>query len=339
MKSITPVVKPPIVDRLAFVLPWGLDPDADQSKLIAPVRLQIAKAIEAGRCERAYPKGGRYRENFRIKLNGGNSAFVQIGALQPSRQKGGIRIMVNPARFASGDAEQLNRVMQRIVGTSYNALLRRPLLNNIDFAVDVTGACLDRILVAYSNAQRHTMFGKRINAYGHIEGYNFGSLTSDYMVVAYNKSQERVHAAILALVKSGIGTESLKSNAVKQLKRVRRGPHVMRVEVRGKKMRGLRLSELNSLPNRFARFRFADLNAAGMALPELTELSFLALCRDSGVKAALAAFKHTEHARQVHAYWRSRQAAWWQPEPLWQQACEAVCEIGLFPDDAFAPLK
>ena len=335
MKSITPVVKPPIVDRLAFVLPSGIEPIADQEELIAPIRRQIAKAIEAARCERAYPKGGRYRENFRIKLNGGSAAFVQIGALQPSRQKGGIRIMVNPARFALGDAEQLNRVMRRIVGPEYDELLMRPLVNNLDFAVDVIGARLDRTLVVYSNAQRYTMFGKRIDARGHIEGYNFGSVSSDYMTVAYNKYQERIHAAILTLAKSGAGIEGLKSNAVKQLKRVRRDPHVMRVEVRGKKMRGIQLSELASLPNRFARFRFADLNAAGVELPRLIELSFLALCRDSGVKAALAAFKHSEHARQVHAYWRSRQAAWWRPEPLWLQACEAVQEIGLFPEEAF----
>jgi hypothetical protein len=33
----------------------------------------------------------------------------------------------------------------------------------------------------------------------HIEGYNFGSVSSDYFVVAYDKSAERVHAAILLM--------------------------------------------------------------------------------------------------------------------------------------------
>ena len=65
--------------------------------MLKPVRRRIAKAIEAGTCERAYPKGARYRENFRILLEGGSHAFVQVGALIPERQKGGIRMVINPA--------------------------------------------------------------------------------------------------------------------------------------------------------------------------------------------------------------------------------------------------
>jgi hypothetical protein len=107
--------------------------------------------------------------------------------------------------------------------------------------------------------------------------------------------------------------------------------------VRGKKLRGLPLCKLDSLPNRFARFKFADLNATGAALPRLTERAFLAMCRQDGLKAALDAFKHTKQARKVNAYWRSHQASWWKPEPMWQQACDAVREIGLFPDSAFEP--
>ena len=59
------------------------------------------------------------------------------------------------------------------------------------------------------------------------------------------------------------------------------------------------------------------------------------MCRQDGVKAALEAFKHTKHARKVHAYWRSRQAAWWKPEELWQQACHALRETRMFPPEAF----
>lgn len=93
--------------------------------------------------------------------------------------------------------------------------------------------------------------------------------------------------------------------------------------------------KLDSLPNRFARFKFADLAGAGNMLSPLTERAFLAMCRQDGVKAALEAFKHTKQARKVHAFWRSRQATWWTPEPLWQQACEALREVGLFPNAAF----
>ena len=70
-------------------------------------------------------------------------------------------------------------------------------------------------------------------------------------------------------------------------------------------------------------------------LSPLTERAFLAMCRQDGVKAALEAFKHTKQARKVHAFWRSRQATWWTPEPLWLQACEALREVGLFPNAAF----
>jgi hypothetical protein len=61
------------------------------------------------------------------------------------------------------------------------------------------------------------------------------------------------------------------------------------------------------------------------------------MCRQDGVKAALEAFKHTKQVRKVHAFWRSHQANWWKPEPLWLQACAALRAIDLFPDEAFEP--
>lgn len=338
MKTVTPVVKRPVVDRLAYILPWACEPYHDQDEMLKPVRLRIAKAIDAKRCERAYAKGSRYRENFCILLNGGSAAYVQIGALIPMRQKGGIRVVINPAKLCDGDAAQLNRVMRKIIGREYDQLMQRPLINCIDFAVDVYHASLTRMLVSYSNAQCHTVMAKRIAQNCHIEGYNFGSVSSDYFVVAYDKSAERVHAAILKMLKatkSGVGIESLKANAVKQLKHEINGTDIVRVEVRGKKLRGLPLWKLATLTNRFARFRFADLGSTGIQLPPLTERAFFAMSRQDGVKAALEAFKHTKQARKVHSFWRSRQAEWWRPEPLWRQACEAVQSIGLFPASAF----
>jgi hypothetical protein len=343
MKTVVPFVKRPVVDRLAFILRWACGRYDDQDEMLKPVRRRIAKAIEAGTCERAYPKGARYRENFRIVLDGGSHAYVQVGALIPERQKGGIRIVINPAKFSDGDAAQLNRVMRQIIGREYNQLMRRPLVNCIDFAADIHNANLSRMLVQYSNAQRMTVMAKRMAQNCHIEGYNFGSVSSDYFVVAYDKSAERIHAAILNMVKQINGkrgiqkNELLTANAIKQLKPKLDGIEVVRVEVRGKKLRGLPLYKLNSLPNRFARFKFADLNATVAALPRLTERAFLAMCRQDGLKAALDAFKHTKQARKVNAYWRSHQASWWKPEPMWQQACDAVREIGLFPDSAFEP--
>jgi hypothetical protein len=341
MKSVIPFVLKPVVDRLAFVLPWACDRHDDQDETLKPVRRRIAKAIEAGTCERAYPKGARYRENIRILLEGESHAFVQVGALIPERQKGGIRMVVNPAKFSDGDAAQINRVMRKIIGREYDQLMQRPLINCIDFAVDIQHASLSRMLVSYSNAQRMTVMAKRMAQHCHIEGYNYGSVTSDYFTVAYDKSQERIHAAIVNMVKQigekrgKQGNEPLTANAIKQLQPKLDGIEVVRVEVRGKKLRGLPLCKLDSLPNRFARFKFADIAGAGTVLSPLTERAFLAMCRQDGVKTALEAFKHTKQARKVHAFWRSRQATWWTPEPLWQQACDALREVGLFPDAAF----
>ena len=340
MKTVVPFVKRPVVDRLAYILPWACARFDDQNEMLKPIKARIKKAVAAGTCEWAYSKGSRYRENFRILLDGGSAAYVQIGALIPMRQKGGIRVVVNPAKFCDGDAAQLNRVMRRIIGREYEQLMQRPLINCIDFAVDIYHASLTKMLVSYSNAQRHTVMAKRMAQNCHIEGYNFGSVTSDYFTVAYDKSQERVHAAILKMLKatkSGVGTESLKANAVKQLKQAIDGTDIVRVEVRGKKLRGLPLWKLDSLPNRFERFRFTDLDASGATLSVLTERAFLAMHRQDGEKAALDAFKHTKQARNVRAFWRSHKAAWWKPEPLWLQACAALRAIDLFPDEAFEP--
>ena len=110
-------------------------------------------------------------------------------------------------------------------------------------------------------------------------------------------------------------------------------------ELRDHLTEGLTFNQTDGVSDRmrenFARFHFADLSARGAELEPLIEKSFLAMCRQDGVKAALEAFMHTEHARKVHAFWRSHQAAWWKPEELWQQACDALRDTRMFPPDAF----
>ena len=335
---LQPSPQKPVVDGLAFILAWFVD-RLDQDAVLQKLRSRINKLIESGVCERAYFGKSRYRENFHILLAGGSKALVQIGAVDSVRQKGGIRIECNPAKFADGDAQQIHHVMRGLIGRQqYNDLMLRPLLNVVHFAVDIYHAALTRMLVRYDNGQRMSVMAKRVGTGGFIEGYNFGSVSSDYQAAAYNKQQELVHAAILAIAQSGssgFNDDPLKSNKIKQLERVLGGPEIARVEVRGKKMRGLPLCKLSQQTNRFARFHFADLSAGGTELDSLTEKSFLAMCRQDGVKAALDAFKHTEHARKVHAYWRSHQAAWWKPEELWQEACDALRETHMFPPEAF----
>ncbi len=337
---LQPTLQPPVVDGLAFILAWTYD-RLDQDAVLKKLRSSINKLIECGTCERAYLAKSRYRENFNILLAGGSHALVQIGAVDTVRQKGGIRIECNPSKFADGDAQQIHRVMRGLIGPSeYNDLMCRPLLNVFHVAVDIHYANLDRMVVRYNNGQLISMMAKRFDTANHIEGYNFGSVDSDYQTAAYDKRQERIHAAILRIAKAGSAGfhgDPLKSNSVKQLETEINGFDVVRVEVRGKKLRGLPLWKLSQQSNRFARFLFADLSASGAGLDPLTEQAFLAMCRQNGVKAALDAFKHTKHARKVHAFWRSHQAAWWKPEELWQQACDALRETRMFPPEAFEP--
>lgn len=340
MSRPLPIVKNPAVDFLAFVLPWGVGVSNEEyQQKVAPLARRIATEIDNHTCERAFTKSNRYRENFRIPFGDKRNALMQIGAVRPDNQNGGIRIVVNPAQFADGDAQHLHTVMERIVGRTYRQLLSTPLLNRIDFAVDVLHVDLDRLLVDYNYAQNVTMFGKRITRGGRTEGFNFGSVNSDYMCAVYDKRIERVHAAALNLIKNGRGDDRLIDNAIKRLQSTREIPNAMRVEVRGKKMRGLEPWKLDRLANRFARFRFADLSQNGTQLSELDEAAFYALCQQQGVKAALALFKGSPQASKVRKYWESRQASWWQPESLWTEACAALLKTGIFPDQAFAKPK
>ena len=127
--KIRPVLQPspqtPVVDGLAFILAWTYD-RLDQDTVLKKLRSSINKLIESGACERAYFGKSRYRENFNILLSGGSKALVQIGAVDSVRQKGGIRIECNPAKFADGDAQQFHRVMRGLIGRrEYNELMQQ----------------------------------------------------------------------------------------------------------------------------------------------------------------------------------------------------------------------
>ncbi|WP_369632923.1 hypothetical protein [Variovorax sp. V512] len=338
--KLKPIVALPVCDRLAYILSWGSRIFDHQKQMVAAVERRLAKAIEAGRCEYTFVKGARYHLNFNIKLHSGSKALVQVGALQPQRQKGGIRVLVNPSKWLPGDVELLHRTLRRLIGeVEYDELMKHPRINVVDFAVDIQHANLDRMLVTYTNAQQHTVFGKRMSKNGRVETYNFGSVSSDYMTSVYDKRAERIHAALCQLAKhrngGGLGRESLKANLIKQFHAALDEPERMRVEVRGKKLRGLHLAKLAQLSNRFKRFGFTMLDADGAGLDELTKLAFISICQQYDLKTALTAFKNSRQARKVRKFWRDRQATWWKPEPMWQQACDALRDLGLFPAEAF----
>jgi len=337
LRPVTPLSKRPIVDGLAFLLSWDCGLVGDPRTTFERVRLRIQNEIGHSVCEPAFLTGSRYRISFRIPLAGKTKALVQVGARDPQRQKGEIRVEVNPSKFEPGDVDYFHEVMGRIFGPAYRGLLRHALLQRIDFAVDIVHADLSRMLVSYSNAHRFTVFGKLMSIGGHVETYNFGSVTSDYMTTVYDKRVEQVHQAAIEIARKGLGKEPLKANMIKQLKKLRDVPPTVRVEVRGAQLRNMPLHQLESQENRFKRFKFAYLGDSDGTLPAWIEASFLSLCRDKGVKAALATLKNTEHGRAINAFWKSRRCSWWQPESMWAEACAALRETGLFPTQAFAP--
>ncbi|QIF08074.1 hypothetical protein G5A69_10690 [Ralstonia mannitolilytica] len=337
VRTTRPIPKSPVVDRLAFLLPWVFDMSSDPNSTYSMLRRRVEKEMEDGTCKYAVLRGSRYRMNFRILLSSGETVRVQIGAFDSTRKKGDVRVDMNPAKFGPGDIDEFHDVMRRLIGRRYQGLLRKALLHRVDFAVDVLNMDLSRTLVSYSHAQRFTMFGKRMNATGKVEGYNFGSVTSAYTTAVYGKDIERVHQALLSIAKKGANIEPLAANNIKQIAQFRDAPPTMRVEVRGKKLSNLPLYKLRAEANRFERFKFARLGTDSSDLPAWLEASFLSLCRERGVKAALATFKKTEHAREVHQFWGTRQCSWWQPEQLWQHACDALEELGIFPAEAFNP--
>lgn len=339
-KRLKIVVYAPVIDRLAYILPrFSSYTKLNIEEVLKMIVGRYQLAVEEGLCKRAYISGARYRLNFNIALPGGSDALVQIGSLQPKVQKGDVRVCVNPARFGPNDVDHLNTVMRRIIGNKYPELMKRARLNCLDAAVDIHGLDLSITLVQYQYATKHTVFGKRMAKGSHIETYNFGSLKSDYMTTTYDKRVEKVHRAIENLVKTErLGSESLKSNAVKQVHVARGVNPITRVEIRAKKLRGLHLSQLPMQANRFKWFKFAclDMPGTGAQLTPLLKQAFISMCRDTSVKATLAAFKGSKQAQKVNNFWRLHQAEWWKPETLWSQACDAVRAIGLFPDEAFS---
>jgi len=221
----------------------------------------------------------------------------------------------------------------------YPRLMRVPLISRIDVAVDVYGIEYSDLLVRYKRARRVTMFGKQIDMHAQLETLNFGSVSSDYTAAVYDKRIQLRHAAIMRLVKNGPGTdtEALRANLLRQYQRTfTDGPRI-RVEVRGRKMRGMLLAELDTLTNRFTWFEFTDLRTVDTTLSEFGRRSLLAMWRQDGAKVALEAFKHTPEARAANAFVRARIAPWWKPEPMWHDACTALRILDLFPAKAFLP--
>lgn len=339
--KLKPIVHLPIVDKIAYLLAWGMDPEDDADHLLAQARKRLNSAIEHRRCEIAYPRGQRYKLNFNVLL-GSRRILVQIGALQ-ARQKGGMRVCLNPSKFEPDDIQLLHRTLRRIVGRRYyDRLMMTPLLNVLHIAVDIENVCLSRTLVRYKHGQRMTVFGKIINQRsGLVETMNFGSVTSDYQTTVYDKRTERIHDALQALLRDKGADDSLKANRVRQLKAELGRAPTIRVEIRGQKLHSRPLADLALLRNDFTRFEFVALGGGSDPQKPMSLVlrAFIAMVYQFGLKPALAAFKHTKKARVIHRLWRERQSRWWKPESMWSHVPDAVRATGLFHDTAYGAVQ
>ena len=292
---------------------------------------RIQAGIRLGTCTFGHGARGRYRYSVEFPFSNGATATIQLCATTV-KQKGSIRIELNPSSLNKKHVRELHTFMRGIIGEKYDELLLNPIINRVDFAVDVENLSLDDILVDYQYAQRVTVFGKRMFRGGKIETLNFGSLSSDYVSTAYDKSTELTEKLLKRLISKGVAAEKLGANSIKQLKRSRDAAPVVRVEVRCKKQ-GLPLWKLVAQRNRFEAFRFSELSRLG-ELSAFDRQVFISMCRDLGVKAALAGFE----GRKVHAKLKKVtcvQPAWWQPQDMWNLACASLRAKGIFPHAAF----
>lgn len=183
-------VNSPIIDKIAYLLPWDKDTSSFTINPIEKALQNLEFEINSKTCETGYTQKSRYKKRFKILLSNDEHAFVQFGAVDPIKQKGGIRIEFNPAKLEPVDIEKIHHVMGRIFDEdTYKTLMKTPLLQVLHIAVDIENLKLDDVLIEYKNSHRTTMFAKRYDNKGHIEGYNFGSVSSDYQTAVYDKKQ------------------------------------------------------------------------------------------------------------------------------------------------------
>ncbi|WP_186177726.1 hypothetical protein [Burkholderia gladioli] len=333
----TPIITNPIVDKLTYVLPWAIDcTEEEQRAKFAPVKKLINLSIEAGTCKTAHITKSRYIEKFNINLPSRATALVQMAAVNPGRQNGGINITINPSRLSLEDIHYFHTTMEHLIGQDYPELIKNPRLNRADFAIDILNINFKNLIVNYQDSQKRSVCIKRTGKQGIIEFYSFGSVSSDYTYVAYDKKMERIDKSIRALMAESQGPLNLKENAVKRIMYERNGPEVLRVEVRGKRLGGCRPHELAQVTNRFARFMFSDVTSGrGPELSEFDRRAFLAMARHDGVHAAISLYEKERPEVPVREFWRSKRADWWNPVTAWAESCEALRRSGIFPECAF----
>ncbi|QOF77565.1 hypothetical protein [Variovorax sp. 38R] len=327
-------VKAPVIDRLVFVLPWNVGFGVVQP-IPEDVKERIHKAIEKDKCTLWYGNGGRYRSNLRVKMPSGARAQIGLGA-KNGTQKGALRIDITPSKMEVGDAEYLHRFLRYLLrADDYDGLLHRAYINRMDMAVDIVNCRLDQLLVHYKGVHELTVFSKRF-CKSQAETFNFGSVSSPYREAVYKKDVQLTHEAVEELIKNG-AADPLRENLIRQLNAAKKGPPIVRIEIRGMKMGGVNVHALKGgSKKRFERFLLADLSSLS-EVSDFTKANFMALSREIGLKPAVEAYKACpdRDERKVIKGLLESPPAWWAPEGLWVKGIKALKQSGIFPKSAF----
>lgn len=331
IEVVVPSMGKGFIDKIAFILPTPSE-KYSREKWLEKVVPRMEKLLVDRVCERVSGTR-RYRLSVEFRSPGGAKVFLQFIATRPGHQKGDLRIELNPSHFTKADAAAFHEFMRKILGRGYDRLLLKALINRLDLAVDIKHLRLSNLIVNYSRTRKCTLFGKTVGRSGLVEGYHFGSISSDHAGILYDKTSERLTSYIEAIAGKGLDLDSLKENVVRQLTRLKSEPPVVRVEIRNMKLNGKTLHEVWKETNRFCRFSFQLMDGAP-DLPARSRLAFQSVCRDVGVTAALEIFKGSPSERALRGFVTTR-PKWWVPDDLWHQALLSLRRSGILPPAAF----
>lgn len=261
------------------------------------------------------PREGGYRHSKAIVFDNDCKVLVQYSprrlseaSRQTDRRRRPLRLEWNPARLREAPEYQA-AFLAILRGWFRDALARemwRATITRIDFAADVRGVNLNRILVARSDTTvKSSLY---LGREGQLESNYLGSKDSDLLYLLYDKRTERggrVH---------GGGFERT------------------RIEVRIRE--ALRISELLSFENPFAKLTLREWRRLEICSNENSQhqwVWFFDSCKLRGLEAALNSIRDPRARRG----WRRRVAEiespeWWRPEEIWAGLPYAIEQIGIF---------
>lgn len=330
----TPYISPTVVDRLAYLLPHEQSLE-EEDRWMPSALTAFRDAIATRRCEPWFGGPTSYMQSGTFVGPSGGRCLIQIGA-KNRNQRGGVRMELNPNKLSEDDVAAIHAFMREILGASYDEVRGKSLVNRMDLAADIVNIFMNDLLIEYKHSQLRTVVSKHIRIKdSRVESVRFGGFSSAYAAVVYDKQTEQLDKLVRKIAGKGNAgsTTSLKQQSVSQLKLAWGQPAVTRVEIRCEKLGGVPLAKLLHLENRFERFKVWDTTFL-KDVPDPFRSAVRSMCRDLGVKAALAKFvghKKYDALKDI----LDSEASWWEPKDLWSLGIDCLRDSKLFPRSAF----